>query len=286
MTDARRTDDELVSAVFDGEATAEERSRVAADPLLTERLAEFGAVADQVGGPVEPVDDAIRDQAIARALTAADGPSAGSDAEVVGIAGARDRRRLEFSRRTLLAAAAVVGALTLAGGLLSLGDGDGDSDSAQDQAAGTGDDSAEVATGGVAVPELDLGDIDDPETLRLRINEITGLGGEDLADADALAESEAGGAPEASDQPPADATVSPPSTRVDEGNARPRRNVEDCTIELIESRPELIGQLAQGSVAYQGVDAYVFAYNDADLGGAVGIVTSTADCTVLVEVPL
>ena len=46
MPEPFRTDDELVSAVLDGEATADERSRVAADPALSARLAEFAAVAD------------------------------------------------------------------------------------------------------------------------------------------------------------------------------------------------------------------------------------------------
>jgi len=54
MPEPFRTDDELVSAVLDGEATAEERARVAADPVLSARLAEFTAVAEAVGAPVAP----------------------------------------------------------------------------------------------------------------------------------------------------------------------------------------------------------------------------------------
>jgi hypothetical protein len=283
MTDPRRADDDLVSAVLDGEATAEERARVDADPVLAERLAEFESVAHHVRGPVEPVDDAVREQAIARALAAAGGSAASAEADVIGIDRARNGRRFEVSRRMLAVAAAGIAVLALAGGLLTLGDGDG----AQDRAAGTGDDAGvETAAGDITVPELDLGDVGDAETLRLRINETTGLEGEEAADNEAFAEEEPRQAPGGVDEPSADVAASAPSSREGDQDASAIHTIEDCTIELIESRPQLIGQLAQGTVTYQGTEAYVFAYNDADLGGAIGIVTSTADCTVLTEIPL
>lgn len=60
-------DDEIVSAVLDGEATDGERARADADPTAGERLARFADVARLVGAPV-PVDPELREQAIARAL--------------------------------------------------------------------------------------------------------------------------------------------------------------------------------------------------------------------------
>ena len=49
--------DELVSAVLDGEADADQRARVEADPALRTRLAELRAVRDMVAAPVAPLDD-------------------------------------------------------------------------------------------------------------------------------------------------------------------------------------------------------------------------------------
>jgi hypothetical protein len=271
MSEPRRPDDDLVSAVLDGEATPGEEARVRADPVLADRLAEFARVRRMVGGPVDPVDDAARDLVVGRAVAAA-GVEEDVGADVIGLDRARDRRGADRSRRVVIAAAAVVGALALAGGLLSLADDDG----SVDQAGGTADEAADAATGDVGVPELDLGAVDDPETLRRRINEGTGLAerggaqGEDPADG---AEAESGTAAGPPDGGPPEAGPT-------------ALTVEDCAIRLLETRPQLIGQLAQGTVTYQGTDAYVLAYNDADLGAAVGIVTSTADCTVLAEVTL
>jgi hypothetical protein len=68
MTDATpRPDDEIVSAVLDGEATADERALVEADPEAQARLAELRAARDQVAAPVA-VPPAVREQAVAAAL--------------------------------------------------------------------------------------------------------------------------------------------------------------------------------------------------------------------------
>jgi hypothetical protein len=72
MTDQPPSDlDELVSAYLDGEATPEEVARVDADPALSARVAELGAVARAVAAPVPPPPASVRDAAIARALAAA-----------------------------------------------------------------------------------------------------------------------------------------------------------------------------------------------------------------------
>ena len=170
MTEPPRRDDEIVSAVLDGEATPEERARVDGDGNLARRLAEFRSVSDVVGDPVQTVDAATREANIAQALRSADDHGGRDDAEVIGLDRAERRWRPDLNRKVLVTVAAVVGFLALAGGLLTVGDGN----EAQDQAGGTAD-RAEAPTGDLAVPDLDLGAVDDVETLRLRINEATGL---------------------------------------------------------------------------------------------------------------
>lgn len=271
MADPRRPDDELVSAVLDGEADEATRQRVTADPRLRARLAEFGEVRDAVAAPVDPPDTRSAETTIARALaeheatgtTAAQGPAEVTDLD-------RARRRSVVGRRVLVVAA-IVAVLALAGGLLvSLDDG---TDEASDQATGSSD-SAEA--GAVEVPDLALGPIAGPEELRRRVVEDTGLDAE-----------EAFGAEAEGDVDGPDPDTGTAGSSADEAAADGSgRSVEDCAVALVESRPRLIGQLAQGTVAYQGTDAYVLVYNDADAAGAVAIVAATVDCRVLAEVPL
>ena len=68
-------DDEIVSAVLDGEATADERARVESDRGSRERLAHFEEVRRQVAAPV-PVPADARERALAAALTAFDASTA------------------------------------------------------------------------------------------------------------------------------------------------------------------------------------------------------------------
>lgn len=127
MTDPTpRPDDELVSAVLDGEATAVERARVEADPAARTRLAELAAVRDRVAAPVA-VPPAAREQAVAAALAAFDtpAPTGGADPGPSGGApagpafrspdpglrdelAARRARRSGSGGRYLAAAAAIV----------------------------------------------------------------------------------------------------------------------------------------------------------------------------------
>lgn len=83
MTDDRPSidpsDEELVSAYLDGEATADERARVEADPALLAEVEAFRAVAAAVGGPVLPPDRHRGDRMIAAALAAAEPRSDRSD---------------------------------------------------------------------------------------------------------------------------------------------------------------------------------------------------------------
>lgn len=72
MTDAALPpDDEIVSAVLDGEATDDERARVEADPAARRRLAELADLRRHLAAPVAVPDDA-REQALAAALAAYD----------------------------------------------------------------------------------------------------------------------------------------------------------------------------------------------------------------------
>lgn len=121
MTDPiPRPDDELVSAVLDGEATPDERALVEADPAARRRLAELRRVRDLVAAPV-PVAGSVREAAIAAALAQFDGaagptggadphPAAPTDRFVVPdqLATRRARRQGGNGARILAAVAAIV----------------------------------------------------------------------------------------------------------------------------------------------------------------------------------
>jgi len=177
MSDSRpEPDDELVSAVADGEASAAESARVAADPRLSARLDEFFAVTDAVNGPVPLVDPDVRDRHVERALAAADyltgaPPGAAPTAEIpvpppppppVGdLAAARAWKRPPAALIGALSAAAVLLLLVVGAALILRADdegGDGgdataaapatdaptaaESQEAEGGGGGTGDDSA------------------------------------------------------------------------------------------------------------------------------------------------
>ena len=123
MTDADDPLDELVSAVLDGEATDDERARVAADPALQRRLAELGAIATAVAEPPTPLPPPVADDQIAAALDAWVGLESRTDrtvapvtgAEVVDLGAARSRRRpaRQFALGAAAALVVVVGAALL-----------------------------------------------------------------------------------------------------------------------------------------------------------------------------
>src|SRR5690349_14625396 len=116
MTDPFHPDDDLVSAVLDGEATPEERARVEADPALSARLAEFADVRDAVAEPVPPPSAATRERAIA-AATAAARPAAGAPGNVRPL---RRKPRSADLPRFLAVAAAVLLVLVTFGALASV----------------------------------------------------------------------------------------------------------------------------------------------------------------------
>lgn len=271
MTEPFRPDDELVSAVLDGEATVEERARVLGDPVLAARLAEFEAVADAVGGPVATRSEAARDSALTAAVAA------------------RDRRpdpvvrplRPRRSPGPLLAAAAVLALVVGAGVLLSRagddrGQGDGaalDAGESSDEESGGG--AEESAEGGEdsAAPEADAFD---PTT------DAGDLGA--LADPEAVAAAlERAGAvtPRAEDGATSSPTTGDDGQLLDEASG----DTVDCQIALEEADPALAGLLARATATYQGTPAVVLVFSTVE--GAQRVVVVRADaCAPLTTVDL
>ena len=167
MSDFEPTPDDLVvSAVLDGVASPDEVERVAADPVLTARLAGFRSVAAAVGTPVAPVDRAVREAHLTRALAEAvpagmagppppppatppQSPPAGPP---IDLAAARARRHHRPRHVAVLSAAAVVVLLVAVAAFLTRaadpGGGGGDDEvAATDRATfeSSGDSGAEAA---------------------------------------------------------------------------------------------------------------------------------------------
>lgn len=105
-------DDELVSAVLDGEATSDEVARVAGSPRLTARLAEFEVVARAVATPVVGLDDAEVDRVLRLAATAGVSDMGSDHAAAIdstgGVADLSDRRRPRPTAGRWFAVAAAV----------------------------------------------------------------------------------------------------------------------------------------------------------------------------------
>ena len=118
---------ELASAYLDGEATADERARVEADPELLAEVARLRHIGDAVAA-TSPASPAHRDAAIAAALSVFDelrvgGPTAPT---VVPIASRRHARWMQA-----LTAAAAIAVLVLGGFVIANRGGD-DDDSADE----------------------------------------------------------------------------------------------------------------------------------------------------------
>ena len=157
-------DDEVVSAVLDGEASPDEDARVAGDPALRARLGELRAVAERVAAPVTPhasLDDLL-DSALAVADTGSPSRSTPTSASpsnlAAGVLDLERARRTRERRHRLLAVAAVVAAVALAVPLLgSLRSGDTDSSETAGRFSSVG--TSVNAADGESAPS-DLGDDD------------------------------------------------------------------------------------------------------------------------------
>jgi hypothetical protein len=152
------SDDEIVSAYLDGEATPTERARVENDPRLQARLAELRVAARAVGTPHFFPDAPGRDELIARAVAASGtvaSPTSGGGATVTDLGAARQRRTIVIA---LSAAAAVL--LVLIAAPLALRDRSGDEDlgAALEREA----DDQDTAGAPVVGEDAESGDIDEP----------------------------------------------------------------------------------------------------------------------------
>jgi len=163
-------DDEVVSAVLDGEATAAERALVEGSPEGRARLEELRRAAAAVAGPVEPLDAPMADELVGRALAARPGAAPAPD-ELA----ARRARRGVVTRRALGAVAAVAAVVLVALGLADLGGGDGT------ERAGSGGSAYSVATdaegatdalAGAAASVPDLRSAEDPDVLLGRLSAL------------------------------------------------------------------------------------------------------------------
>jgi hypothetical protein len=137
-------DDDVVSAVLDGEATPDERALVEGSAAGRRRLAELRAVATQLGEPVDPLPLASIDRLVGRALDAGPQPV---HREVAPLHRARPARRWGA------AVAAAAAAVLVAGGIVAVARGVG-SGSSSDSASSASDvtamadaESADRATG-------------------------------------------------------------------------------------------------------------------------------------------
>jgi hypothetical protein len=216
MTDHIDPLDDLASAHLDGETTAAEAARVAADPELRARVARLATARDHLRGAAPPVDPVRRDDAVAAALAAFDlaatdpAPEAGR----VAVTPITAARRAIASRRTLrlVGIAAAVILLAVAVPLIGrLGSDSGDDAAADFQATGQalddgGADSSAfptttTAAGRPTTPDLgsftELSDLTDAARTQLTLKSSTAsetapmaASGPDLA-ADACAAQEA-----------------------------------------------------------------------------------------------
>jgi hypothetical protein len=279
----RRPDDELVSAVLDGEATPEERARVEADPELSARLTEFTAVRDAVAEPVAPPSDATRERAIAAAKVAVrhHGEPSGT------VRPLRRRSRSSDVPRFLAVAAAVLLVLVTFGVLANVSGDDAGDDSASDaltsadssggegsddDAAGGSAESGEDSSGAADAPDEtdDLSSLDGADLGTVRSErdlETTLL--ERFADA------------EQNDEFSADTTVVPasalPQADVDAATAGAS---EACQVGLVEADDQLSGLLAQAQVDYDGQPAVVYVYATPEGRQRVVVVTTDGCRTV------
>jgi hypothetical protein len=261
-------DDDLVSAVLDGEATPEERARVAADPRLQVRLEELRAASAFVATPVDPPPAGAADRAVAAAV-AERGRSDEVAGAVVPLRPWRDPRRI-------LAVAAALVLLVGIGALLSQADwGGGDSGSGGDAAltadtsggdesgggAESGDASAEESPDAFAI--ADLGAVADDDELRLALEQEDALGP----------------APERSTTSDT-TTLGAADSGVAERGAPVPGESHECQVRIEEADPRLDAMLFEATTTFAGTPAVVYVYPAAG-GGQLVVVVSEDRCEVL-----
>jgi hypothetical protein len=275
MTDPFRPDDELVSAVLDGEATAEERARVEGDPVLSARLQEFAAVRDQVAEPVRTWSGADRERAIAAAKAAVRHHRPEERGNVRPL-----RRRQGEIPRFLAVAAAVLFVLVGIGFLASqTSRDDAGEDSAADAAAGSTDDTAAAESGADAAADAgDDGAGEEADAFSAAALNGTDLG--TVADEDELeARLAEADAPTTNDATSTTAATpaAVPQADVDEGTSG---RSDACEAGLVEADASLRGLLARASADFDGTPAVVYVYATPD-GRQRVLVVSVDGCRTL-----
>jgi len=279
MTEPFRPDDDLVSAVLDDEATEAERARVAADPVLSARLAEFADTAERVGEPVAGQAEDVRDRAIAAAVA----ERHRRDEVVVAM-----RRTHRQHNQHLLAVAAAALVVLLAAGFLVAQLGDGDRNSGDTAASGSDDSATDAALesdntfaagGGDAEDGDDAAAFDDTATLSLGA----------VADDDALRNAlVAAGAVDRStlnSQDSGGETTTETTIGSLPGAAPVPGESDDCQIRLEEANPSLDGRLVKASATFAGDPAVVYVFGTADGGRQVTVVAADT-CVTLASFPL
>ena len=220
-------DDEVISAVLDGEATPGERALVEGSVEGRARLAELRAVAEATAQPVAPLAHATVDAMVGRALDTA-APAAAPAATPVALSGRRERRaRTVDWRRVGAAVAAVAAVVVLVVGVAALlnvssqGTSSSDSASSATADAGGGSTSATAGVGagtdslrsaaGVVPP--DLGSLGDASVVLDRYAVLIGLDPsiDHQFDGGSTSGSGAVAAESASQAPAADATPAAPT---------------------------------------------------------------------------
>ncbi len=259
MTDPRPPDeDELVSRVLDGDATADERARVARDPRLQARVRDFERVQTALAD-VEPASAAVRDDAIAAAMAEV-APVAATDDRVRSdlLAYTRGRRRRRIATVVAVAAALLIGVPLLAIALTGRG-------TEQKSASTAGDAVAAQAPGETLGPQTgghlqELGAIGSEEELRAALVPVLGPSN---ADAATRLQASAGTLPSVPLEPvPADKAI-------------------DC-VDLELTRDGFAVASYAAHATWQGESAVVAVF---DIPSTPVVVVMRDDCTVVARFP-
>jgi hypothetical protein len=184
-------DDELVSAVLDGEATSEERARVLDDERLRSRLEELRTVATTLRSSTVVADSPTREHAIARALEAAAQTAGGDRSAAPSVDTVRIPTTVRRVAPWLAAAAAVLAVLLPVSLALVSSDGERSREAAtsiesdagptaegQGTAPGAADDSPDAAVDDTLsadqAPPAALGELESPAELARAASTLVG----------------------------------------------------------------------------------------------------------------
>ena len=265
-------DDELVTAVLDGEATDAQAATVAADPVLSARLEELRAVRRAVGAPTEPPEPAARDRAVAAALAAwspddLQRPPAGLAPPPPAAVATHRRRRWLVPAVAAAAVAAIVGVAlvvdrggstsgtsTAAGGAVT---------TAADTAGGAAEAAPTTAASGADVSK-------GPAPTVSASGSTTTAGGPVVP------------APEAA-PPFLGALDTPDALRAEMAGVRNGVRAYPPATVLTPCAAPAAGAQLVGAAVWQGTPAYVF---DVEGPPARALLLATLDCHLLADVPL